>query len=64
MFMSVFLSPLVTPVLPYWLRLRYKLYMFFARLRKKLIVEKYKRLALEKKRLKESWTKIDQDTKI
>lgn len=43
---SMILSPIVSPILPYWLRLRYYVYMYVIRMRREALVEKYRRMYL------------------
>lgn len=61
MLIYFFISPLVAPILPYWLRLRYKCYMVLSSLRKQALIDKYRRMALEKKWRNEPWTVIDDE---
>ena len=59
--LSMLISPIVNPVLPYWLRIRYKLYMLVARLRKQALIEKYKHMALQKMWLAEPWLLVEDE---
>jgi len=49
----------VSPILPYWLRIRYKVYRMLAQLRKHALIEKYKNMATMNNWNKETWTIID-----
>lgn len=57
--MQLIVHMIVSPVLPYWLRLRYKIYQMLSQMRKQSLIQKYKRLILVDRWNKETWTVID-----
>lgn len=62
--MQLILQMIVSPVLPYWLRIRYKIYRMLSQMRKKSLIEKYRRFALVDKWNRETWTVIDADKEV
>ena len=56
--MNLIASMIVSPVLPYWLRLRYKLYLLFLHLRRAGLIEKYRRMVVIDRWKKEDWTML------
>jgi len=49
-------SVLLSPILPYWLRMRYYVYRALSNMRRHSIVEKYRRMHIVEKWKKEEWT--------
>lgn len=49
----------ISPVLPYWLRLKYKIYRFLSEMRKDGILEKYTTMIRVERMKQEKWALID-----